>query len=198
TRSWPTGGTCRESTRWEKVPVSRARKLPRGTISLERIAFWPQEFASHPAARLLLSPASRSPGRRYSAIPPPSDLSKAPRETAIVAHTRATALTGARLEDYLQLTRPRLSAMALLTVAIGAALASGGAPDWRVLTHTLIGAALVAAGASALNQLLECESDGLMYRTRARPLPSGRGRPGDALVFGLASAVGGRVLPGPH
>ena len=121
---------------------------------------------------------------------------------ATVADTRATALTGARLADYLQLTRPRLSAMALLTVAIGAALASGGAPDWRVLTHTLIGAALVAAGASVLNQLLECESDGLMYRTRARPLPSGRVRPGDALVFGLASAVGGVVylaltLPSP-
>ena len=121
---------------------------------------------------------------------------------AAVADTRAAALTGARLADYLQLTRPRLSAMALLTVAIGAALASGGAPDWRVLTHTLIGAALVAAGASALNQLLECESDGLMYRTRARPLPSGRVRPGDALVFGLASAVGGVVylaltLPSP-
>src|SRR5262249_9731189 len=76
TRSWPTGGTCRESTRWEKVPISRARKLPRGTISLERIAFWPQEFAPHPAARLLLSPASRTRGRRYSAIPPRSDIRK--------------------------------------------------------------------------------------------------------------------------
>jgi protoheme IX farnesyltransferase len=121
---------------------------------------------------------------------------------ATVADTRAAALTGARLADYLQLTRPRLSAMALLTVAIGAALASGGAPDWRVLTHALIGAALVAAGASALNQLLECESDGLMHRTRARPLPSGRVRPGDALVFGLASAAGGVIylsltLPSP-
>jgi protoheme IX farnesyltransferase len=121
---------------------------------------------------------------------------------ATVADTRAAALTGACLADYLQLTRPRLSAMALLTVAVGAALASGGAPDWRVLTLTLIGAALVAAGASALNQLLECESDGLMDRTRARPLPSGRVRHGDALVFGLALATGGvvylaKTLPSP-
>src|SRR5262245_7205724 len=121
---------------------------------------------------------------------------------ATVADTRAAALTGARLADYLQLTRPRLSAMALLTVAIGAALASGGAPDWRVLTHALIGAGLVAAGASTLNQVLERESDALMQRTRARPLPSGRVRPGDALVFGLASAAGGVVylaltLPSP-
>ena len=121
---------------------------------------------------------------------------------ATVADTRAAALTGARLADYLQLTRPRLSAMALLTVAIGVALASGGAPDWRVLTHALIGAGLVAAGASALNQLLERENDGLMQRTRGRPLPSGRLRPGEALVFGLTSAAGGVVylaltLPSP-
>jgi len=121
---------------------------------------------------------------------------------ATVADTRATALTGARLADYLQLTRPRLSAMALLTVAIGAVLASAGAPDWRVLTHALIGAGLVAAGASALNQLLERENDGLMQRTRGRPLPSGRLRPGEALVFGLTSAAGGVVylaltLPSP-
>ena len=121
---------------------------------------------------------------------------------ATVADTRATALTGARLADYLQLTRPRLSAMALLTVAIGAVLASAGAPDWRVLTHALIGAGLVAAGASALNQLLERENDGLMQRTRGRPLPSGRLRPGEALVFGLPSAAGGVVylaltLPSP-
>jgi protoheme IX farnesyltransferase len=83
--------------------------------------------------------------------------------------------------------------MALLTVAAGAVLASGGAPDWRTLAHTLVGAALAAAGASALNQLLERESDARMQRTRERPLPSGRLRPGEVLVFGLASAVGGVI-----
>jgi protoheme IX farnesyltransferase len=105
---------------------------------------------------------------------------------ATVADTRATALTGARLANYLQLTKPRLSAMALLTVAIGAVLAAGGAPDWRILTHALIGAGLVAAGASTLNQLLERATDALMQRTRERPLPSGRVRPGEAssLVWG--------------
>jgi protoheme IX farnesyltransferase len=121
---------------------------------------------------------------------------------ATIADTTTPALAGTRLADYLQLTRPRLSAMALLTVAAGAVQASGGAPDWRVLTNTLIGAALVAAGASALNQLLERESDGHMQRTRERPLPSGRVQSGEALVFGLGSAVGGVVylaltLPSP-
>jgi len=118
------------------------------------------------------------------------------------AYAAAPALIGTRLADYLQLTRPRLSAMALLTVAAGAVLAAGGAPDWRILIHALIGTALVAAGASALNQLLERESDGLMQRTRERPLPSGRLRSGEALALGLVAAVGGVVylawfLPSP-
>src|SRR4051794_8803865 len=69
-----------------------------------------------------------------------------------VPYTGAPALTGTRLADYVRLTSPRLCALALLTVATGAVLASGGTPDWRVVAHALVGAALVAAGASALNQ----------------------------------------------
>jgi protoheme IX farnesyltransferase len=119
-----------------------------------------------------------------------------------IAGTQAPALAGARLTDFLQLTRPGLSAMALLTVAAGAVLAAGGALDWRIVTQALIGAALVAAGASTLNQWLERASDGLMQRTRERPLPSGRLRSAEALVLGAVSAVGGVVylalsLPSP-
>jgi protoheme IX farnesyltransferase len=109
------------------------------------------------------------------------------------AYTEAPALTGTRLADYLQLTRPRLSAMALLTVAAGAVLAAGGAPDWHVVAHALIGSALVAAGASAVNQWLEREVDARMRRTQDRPLPAGRLRPGEVLAFGIASAAGGVV-----
>jgi protoheme IX farnesyltransferase len=81
--------------------------------------------------------------------------------------------------------------MALVTVAAGAILASAGTPDWRVVAHALVGAGLVAAGASALNQLVERETDALMQRTRNRPLPAGRLQAAEVLVFGLASAVGG-------
>ena len=56
------------------------------------------------------------------------------------AYVEAGTLTGTRWSDYLQLTRPRLSIMALLTVAAGAVLASGGAPDWRIMAHALAGA----------------------------------------------------------
>jgi protoheme IX farnesyltransferase len=83
--------------------------------------------------------------------------------------------------------------MALLTVAAGAVLASRGTPDWRVVTHALVGAALVAAGASALNQWWECDVDARMQRTRDRPLPARRLRPGEVLAFGIGSAAGGVV-----
>src|SRR3954467_6263914 len=99
------------------------------------------------------------------------------------AFTQAPAVTRTRLADYLQLIRPRLCAMALLTVAAGAVLASGGAPDWRVVTHAVVGAALVAAGASALNQWWEREADARMRRTQDRPLPAGRLQPGEVLVL---------------
>jgi protoheme IX farnesyltransferase len=109
------------------------------------------------------------------------------------AYVEAAALTGTRWADYLQLIRPRLCAMALLTVAAGAVLASCGAPDWRAMAHALAGAALVAAGASALNQWPEREVDARMRRTRDRPLPAGRLQPGEVLVLGIVSAAGGIV-----
>jgi protoheme IX farnesyltransferase len=55
----------------------------------------------------------------------------------------------------------------------------------------LLGTGLVAAGASALNMLLERETDARMLRTRTRPLPSGRLRPGEALAFGAGLTAAG-------
>src|ERR1035438_10409436 len=59
--------------------------------------------------------------------------------------------------------------------------------------HTLAGTALVAAGAAALNQLLECEYDAKMRRTQDRPLPSGRLQPTTVAIFGGACSVAGLV-----
>jgi protoheme IX farnesyltransferase len=63
--------------------------------------------------------------------------------------------------------------------------------DYLLMLHTLLGTALVASGAAALNQLLERRYDGLMRRTEDRPLPSGRLEPDTVLIFGgLCSALG--------
>ncbi|HLN27808.1 MAG TPA: heme o synthase [Gemmataceae bacterium] len=105
--------------------------------------------------------------------------------------SEASPLVQTRIADYVELIKPRITVMVLVTVATGGLLASRGAPDWSVLCHTLIGTALVAAGASALNQLLERESDGLMQRTENRPLPAGRLQPLEVLIFGGVFGVGG-------
>ena len=96
-----------------------------------------------------------------------------------------------RFADYLELTKPRIAVMALFTVAIGYLLAAGDAASGLVLFHTLLGAGLVAAGGSTLNQWLERHIDGRMHRTLKRPLPAGRLSAAEALAFGvILSALG--------
>jgi protoheme IX farnesyltransferase len=105
----------------------------------------------------------------------------------------ALALPRTRLADYVELTKPRISLLVLFTVAAGAVLAAGSAVYLPVLLHTLVGTALVAAGASALNQLLERNSDALMRRTESRPLPGGRLHPAEVLLFGCGLGLSGVV-----
>ena len=98
-----------------------------------------------------------------------------------------------RVADYLQLTRPRIGAMALFTVAVGYFIGAGGDARAMVLFHTLLGTALVAMGSSALNQWMERKTDALMKRTANRPLPSGRLHPAEAFAFGALLGIGGTV-----
>lgn len=92
-----------------------------------------------------------------------------------------------------ELFKARLSALVLLTTGIGFHLATRGAFNGWLFFHTLAGTALVAAGASALNQYLEREYDSLMTRTAQRPIPSGRLQPLHALLLGGLVAIGGLV-----
>ncbi len=106
-----------------------------------------------------------------------------------VAPPRAHAPS--RFADYLELTKPRIAVMALFTVGAGYLLGAAGSADWRVLLHTLVGAGLVAAGGSALNQLFERKIDARMRRTMKRPLPAGRVSPEEAAAFGAGLAGAG-------
>lgn len=99
-----------------------------------------------------------------------------------------------RSRDFLALTKPRVVLMVLVTTSVGFYLASDGAPDWLRLLSTLLGTALAAGGTIALNQFLEREVDARMERTRRRPLPQGRLRPGEALGFGVAITGAGLLL----
>lgn len=98
-----------------------------------------------------------------------------------------------RLAAYLELTKPRIAVLVLVVVATSAILASGGYPPAWALLHTLVGTALVAASASALNQWIEQDSDAYMARTSERPLPSGRLTSREVLCFGLVVVTLGVV-----
>ncbi len=98
--------------------------------------------------------------------------------------------------DVVELTKPRLSLLVLLTTAVSFVLAADGPVDLVFLLHTALGTSLAAAGASALNQLIERRYDANMRRTSDRPLPAGRVAARDALALGAASATAGVIYLG--
>ena len=79
-----------------------------------------------------------------------------------------------RISDYVELTKPRIATMALITVAVGYLMGAAPAINGWVLFNTLLGAGLVAAGGSAWNCVLERKADAKMLRTQNRTVPAGR------------------------
>ncbi len=107
----------------------------------------------------------------------------------------AVAVPGSRIADFIALTKPRLNSLVLVTTTVCFYLAAPDAGVVWLIGPTIIGTALVAGGAAALNQVYERKADGLMLRTRHRPLPSGRLLPAEARGFGIAlSLIGLAVL----
>ena len=104
---------------------------------------------------------------------------------------RGRATTRSRGSDFLALTKPRLNFLVLLTTAAAYRLGVDATSSPLTLVHTLIGTALVAGGAAALNQVWERESDKLMRRTRMRPLPDARLEPSHATIFGWLLSIAG-------
>ncbi len=110
------------------------------------------------------------------------------REAALPAST-----VRARLSAYVELTKPRITVLIVLTSAAGFCLGSRGAVDYLLLTHAMIGIALLSSGLATLNQFMERDLDALMRRTEKRPLPTGRLLPFEALWFGLALTLTAEV-----
>jgi protoheme IX farnesyltransferase len=96
-----------------------------------------------------------------------------------------------RLSDLAELAKPGITLMVVLTAGLGFLLAEQERISFLLLVHTLIGTGLISAGASALNQVIERETDALMRRTSQRPLPAGRMDPDMALLFGVTLGVAG-------
>jgi heme o synthase len=98
-----------------------------------------------------------------------------------------------RASDFFELTKPRITFMVLIATLVGFYMGSQQKLDTLLLFHTILGTALIAAGASALNQYLERDLDARMFRTRTRPIPDGRLSASDARVFSIVISVGGLI-----
>jgi len=111
--------------------------------------------------------------------------------------TAAETITTRReslISDLLELSKARLSLLVLMTTLVGFLIGWEGPMDYLLLGATVIGTALCAAGAGALNQWWERDYDALMKRTSDRPLPAGRMHASDALLFGLLICVAGLAI----
>ncbi len=113
----------------------------------------------------------------------------------------STATTGpvarlsarSRVAAYVELTKPRITSLIVLTSAAGFCLGSPGPLNYVLLLHAMIGIALLSSGIGTLNQFIERDLDRLMRRTVERPLPSKRLLPAEALWFGVLLTAGGEV-----
>lgn len=99
-----------------------------------------------------------------------------------------------RLEQYLQLTKPRVVALIVFTAVIGMLLATDGPVPLQTLLFGSIGIWLVAGAAAAINCLVEQKIDALMARTRARPLPLGTVSTPETLIFSCLVGGGGLTM----
>ncbi len=105
--------------------------------------------------------------------------------------TTLTRTATASWRDYLELTKPRVVALMIITSAIGMLLSTPGAIPWSVLLLGNLGIALCAGSAAAINHVVDRRIDIHMARTQRRPLAQGRVHPLHALLFALVLGVAG-------
>jgi protoheme IX farnesyltransferase len=110
--------------------------------------------------------------------------------TTVVAELdRVRLSTRERAGAFIELTKPRITFLIVLTSAAGFALGSSARIDYLNLFSALFGIGLLSSGIATLNQYAERDLDGLMRRTASRPLPTGKLLPWEALAFGVALTV---------
>ncbi|MCA1589946.1 MAG: heme o synthase, partial [Acidobacteria bacterium] len=90
-----------------------------------------------------------------------------------------------KLSAYVELTKPRIAFMLVLTSAAGFYLGSRGQVDLALFAHSMLAITLLAFGVATLNQYAERATDALMPRTSKRPLPTGTLSATEALIFGV-------------
>lgn len=96
--------------------------------------------------------------------------------------------------DYYELTKPKVVALLLLTALVGACLAVPGLPDMSLLVPAMLGIGMLSGAAAAINHVVDDQIDAKMARTHNRPLPKGRVKKSNAILFALMTAAVGFVI----
>jgi heme o synthase len=108
--------------------------------------------------------------------------------TVEIQETKAISLSE-KIAAYIELTKPRIALMLVLTSAAGFYLGADRGFNFALFANAMIGIALLAFGVATLNQFIERRTDKLMERTASRPLPTKKLTPTEALVFGISLTV---------
>lgn len=113
----------------------------------------------------------------------------------MTANAEANPAAGApaKFGDYLELTKPRLSLLSVLTALVGYFAARPAFAAVKIV-GVVIGTSLAAGGVAALNQWLEADTDAQMKRTADRPIPTGKVAPGSAFVLGMLMCIAALFL----
>lgn len=112
-------------------------------------------------------------------------------------------MTGATIPDqdlsskvraYVEMTKPRIIELLLITTVPAMVVAERGWPGWGLVLLVLLGGSLSAGGANVINQVYDRDIDRIMSRTSGRPIPTGRVSPRAATVFGLVLGLVGFIV----
>ncbi len=110
--------------------------------------------------------------------------------------TESIEISKSKVSDYVQLMKPRLALLVVLSAVISLCYASKGNIDWIDVILLVVGGFLTTGGANGLNQVIERDTDKLMKRTQNRPLPSGRLSVREALIASIGMGVSGVLILG--
>jgi heme o synthase len=128
---------------------------------------------------------------KFSSLSTTTQVPTARVHTAQVTALNSSVVSkiGATVADYIQLTKPRIIVLLLITTAGAMWIAGEGMVPWYQLMLTLLGGTLASASANTFNCVVDRDIDYIMERTRSRPLPSGRIQPYQAITFGSILGV---------
>ena len=122
-------------------------------------------------------------------LPPVAEAVDIGQEVQVARRSRREAIL-----DYVSLAKPRIIPLLLITALGGMMMARRGWPSTGLVVLTLLGGAMAAAGAAAINCWIDRDLDRNMTRTRHRPLPDGRIAPSHALLFGIGLGLAAFLL----